>query len=535
MFGPAAKPSLEAQRKAKELIGGLIGTDLTLDLDPRHSKILRTKKPVSRVSITNPEVLEVTQFSPTEFEIIGTHIGQTSLTLWFGGPGEPGGGEMLRYLVRVYPDLGIEEQQKVEYSELERRINELFPNSYVQLIPVADKLIVRGQARDSREAGEIMAILRGEHGELKPAAQGQAVVAGQGMVTAPGIVPGLGVLPSLGVGNPETGGPPVREGPAAGLFSNYPARRPTTVINMLDIPGEMQVMLKVRVAELSRSALRSIGAKLNLSFDNFNLNSSFGLGGAFNAVLNTKDVMLTIDAISTNSYGKVLAEPNLVTLSGNAASFIAGGEFAVPTAVGVNGIGAVSTNFQGFGAQLQFTPTVLDKDRIRLQVSPTFSSINMTNAVNGIPGLNTRAVTTTVELREGQWLAIAGLIQDEQNGSKSGVPWLGDLPYIGVLFSNRSVTRDETELLVLVSPELVRPLEPEEAPLVLPGMEVTEPGNWAEFLVGDYEGRFGCEHRSTTAPVDQQHLREMRIDARREARYQRSEDRYLEGPHGFSQ
>jgi pilus assembly protein CpaC len=115
------------------------------------------------------------------------------------------------------------------------------------------------------------------------------------------------------------------------------------------------------------------------------------------------------------------------------------------------------------------------------------------------------------------------------------VPWLGDLPYVSFLFSNRHVSRDETELLVLVSPELVHPLEPEEAPLVLPGMEVTEPGNWAEYLVGDIEGRSGCEHRGTSAPADQQHLREARIDARREVRYQRSEDRYLEGPHGFSQ
>ena len=113
-----------------------------------------------------------------------------------------------------------------------------------------------------------------------------------------------------------------------------------------------------------------------------------------------------------------------------------------------------------------------------------------------------------MELREGQWLAIAGLIQDEQTGAKSGVPFLSDIPYLDFFFSNRTVTRDETELLVLVSPELVHPLEPEEAPLVLPGMEVTEPGNWAEFFVGDYEGKTACEHRGTTFPVDQQHLRE---------------------------
>ncbi len=534
MWGPAAKPSAEAQHKAQELIGELIGTDLTLDLDPRRSKILRAKKPVSRVSITNPEVLEVTQFSPTEFELIGTRIGQTNLTFWFAGAGGQGEGEMLRYLVRVYPNLGTEEQQKIEYGELERRINELFPNSAVQLIPVADKLIVRGEAHDSREAGEIMAILRGERGELKAAGAANPQGAAAATPAAGGVLAAGGVPPAGGV-NAEGGGPPIEEGTAVTLFPGRRARPPTTLINMLDIPGEMQVMLKVSVAELSRTALRNIGSQLNLNFGDFSLNSNFGLGGAFNAVLSTKDVMLTIDAIATNSYGKILAEPNLVTLSGSPASFIAGGEFAVPTAVGVNGIGAVSTNFQGFGAQLQFTPTVLDKDRIRLQVAPTFSSLNTANTVNGIPGLNTRAVVTTVELHEGQWLAIAGLIQDQQTGSKSGVPWLDEIPYLDFFFSNRSVTRDETELLVLVSPELVHPLEPEEAPLVLPGMEVTEPGNWAELIVGDYEGRLGCEHRSTTAPIDLQHLREARIDARQEARYQRSEDRYLEGPHGFSQ
>jgi pilus assembly protein CpaC len=533
VWEPPPRPSLEAQRKAQDLIGQWVGTDLTLDLDPRHSKILRTKKPVARISITNPDVLEVTQFSPTEFELIGARTGQTNFTLWFAEPGGQGPGEMLRYMVRVYPDQSAEEQQTIEYGELERRINELFPNSSVHLIPIADKLIVRGEAHDSREAAEIMGILRSESGQVKAAGAAATGAAAPGGAGFGGVLPGA-VNPQSGLAATPEGGPPVRLGAAVNLFPGRPAR-PVNLINMLDVPGEMQVMLKVRVAELSRSALRNIGSQMNLNFGNFALNSNFGLGSAFNAVLTTKDVMLTIDAIASNSYGKVLAEPNLVTLSGNSASFIAGGQFAVPTAVGVNGIGAVSTNFQGFGAQLQFTPTVIDKDRIRLQVAPTFSTLDQANAVNGIPGLDTRAVTTTVELREGQWLAIAGLIQDQLQGSKAGVPWLSDLPYISFLFSNRHIQRDETELLVLVSPELVHPLEPEEAPLVLPGMELTEPGNWAEYLVGDYEGRIGCEHRGTTAPIDQQHLREARIDARREARYQRSEDRYLEGPHGFSQ
>ncbi len=210
-WGPAPKASPEARRKARELIGEWVGTDLTLDLDPRYSKILRTKKPVSRISITNPDVLEVTQFSPTEFELIGTRVGQTNLTLWFAGANGQGEGEMLRYLVRVYPDLGAEEQQKIEYSELERRINELFPNSSVQLIPVADKLLVRGEARDSREAGEIMSILRGESGELK--AVGTANPQG-------GANPQL--APVAGGAAPQGGGPPILAGTAV---ASSPASR----------------------------------------------------------------------------------------------------------------------------------------------------------------------------------------------------------------------------------------------------------------------------------------------------------------------
>ena len=274
---------------------------------------------------------------------------------------------------------------------------------------------------------------------------------------------------------------------------------------------------------------------MKLNFGDFSLNSNFGLGGAFNAVLSTKDVMLTIDAIATNSYGKILAEPNLVTLSGSPASFIAGGEFAVPTAVGVNGIGAVSTNFQGFGAQLQFAPRSSTKDRIRLQVAPTFSSLNTANTVNGIPGLNTRAVVTTVELHEGQWLAIAGLIQDQQTGSKSGVPWLDEIPYLDFFFSNRSVTRDETELLVLVSPELVHPLEPEEAPLVLPGMEVTEPeigpSSSSATTKGDWAVSTAAPPRLSTCNTS---ARRGSTPGRRPATSDRR-TRYLEGPHGFSQ
>jgi pilus assembly protein CpaC len=301
-------------------------------------------------------------------------------------------------------------------------------------------------------------------------------------------------------------------------------------------------MLKVRIAELTRTALRELGVDFSVLGDEFAIASAFGNVANITAILDGGDVNLFIRAFSSNGYGKILAEPTLVTLSGHTARFIAGGEFAVPTAVGVDGISAASTTFRGFGTQLAFTPTVLDKDRIRLHVVPSFSSLNDDIAVEGIPGLNTRAVATTVDLREGQWLAIAGLIQDEQGGARARIPGLGDIPIVGAVFGDQDVRRDETELVVLVSPELVHPMEGEQVPLILPGMAVTEPTGAAFFLHQRIEGRPGCDHRSTVWPVYREQLHDAKKAAVRDARayaksqvgFQKCHDYYLNGPVGFS-
>jgi len=497
----AGSPPSVWEAKAAALVDVILDPGINLDIDPRRSKIVRTKRPVTRISVTDPEILEVVQFSPKEFELIGGTTGQTTLTLWFGDEGQ--GGEILRYLVRVSPDEAMEDRRKIEYKELEQKINELFPDSMVQLFPVADKLIVRGQARDAEEASRIMALLRGQG----PDSGASALSGGR-----------------------------VNQGPAAEPFpgvSNLPA---ADLINMLQVTGEMQVLLKVRVAELSRTALRQMGSELNINAEDFTFDSFLGLaGGATSAVLDTDEVRFALEALSTNSYAKILAEPNLVTLSGHSAYFIAGGEFAVPSVVGVEGAAAVTTNFRGFGTQLVFTPTVMDKDRIRLHVAPSVSDINEDNSVDGIPGLDTRAVSTTVDLREGQWLAIAGLLQDQQSGSKARVPFLGDMPGLDMFFAKKEVRREETELLVLVSPELIHPMEAEEAPQILPGMEVTEPGDVAFYIFGSYEGRPDCDHRSTVWPVEQRAIMRAHHEAKAEAHYQDCERYYIQGKHGFSQ
>jgi pilus assembly protein CpaC len=498
-------PTPETRAKVKDLIADIIEPELILEIDPRKSKLIRTKEPVSRFSVTHPNRVEVVQFSPTEFELIGGDTGETTLTLWFGD--QPANeNRVLRYLVRVNQDTTTDDLAEVEYGKLQDKINELFPNSMIQLIPVADKLIVRGQARDSEEASQIMSILGAQQTNQ------------QGNFLGPGsfINVGTAARPTLGA-------------------TDLPA---SNLISLLDVPGEQQIMLKVRVAELSRSAMRNMGANFAAFGGEFLVSSNLSVNGAINAVLSTDDLLLALQATKSNAYSKILAEPNLITLNGRPASFVAGGQFAVPTVVGVEGAAAATTFFQSFGTQLFFIPTIIDKDRIRLQVTPTISSVNTSNSVGGIPGLNTKTVSTTVDLREGQWLALAGLLEDQQSGSKTRVPLAGDIPVLDTVFSRKTSDRSETELIILVSPELVSPLEAEEVPLILPGMEVTEPADWTFFLFGRYEGNPNCDHRSTVFPIHQDAVLRARMAALHEAklhrRYQQCESYYVHGDHGFS-
>jgi pilus assembly protein CpaC len=206
------------------------------------------------------------------------------------------------------------------------------------------------------------------------------------------------------------------------------------------------------------------------------------------------DASIGIRYLQSHGVIRLLSEPTLVTLSGKPATFVAGGEFAVPTVVGSVGLNAVTTDFRAFGAIISFVPTVVDKDRIRLQVAPEFSQINSALTVGGTPGLNVRSATTTVEMREGQTLAIAGLLEDNYKATN-----VGDLPFLAKVFGRRDAARNETELIILVTPELVHPMEPEEVP-PLPGFDVTEPTNAEFFLHGDIEGHPSREYRSTVWP-----------------------------------
>ena len=528
-------PTAIVKAKEAELINEVLEPELIFPIDLSQSKVVRTRVPIERIAVTDPSIVELTEFNETEFELLGLKAGETTLTIWFTptteevpapqvarGKGEriarnvnaerreptaPPAQRTLRYLVKVERDQDLQRRAADDIARLERQINELFPNSQVQLFVVADKLLVRGQARDAKEATDILAMLGGQGGRTGGAGQ-SAVAVGQAAVAV-----------------------------------NQAGRSPSndlqrfSLVNLLYVPGEQQVVLKVRIAELTRSAARSLSMDLRLG-DAFNFASG---GGNVTAILNGGDVELFLRAFSTNGYGKLLAEPTLVTLSGQTATFLAGGEFAVPTTVGVSGVGAVSTTFRGFGAQLSFTPTVIDKDRIRLQVAPTFSTLSGAS-VSGIPSLNTRSVNTTVDLREGQWLAIAGLIQDEQSGSRKRFPFLGDVPVVGAIFgTTMTKSRGETELVVLVSPELIHPLEAEEVPPLLPGMSVTEPTDEAFYFLQHIEGHPSIHHRSTVWPQYKQQVQadkwvQKHLQQKTSAGYSEPQPQYyFSGPHGLSQ
>jgi len=490
------------ESKVSQFVEEILESEVEFKVGLRRSKIVKMKQDVFRVAISDPDVVEIVAFGSRELEVIGRNVGSTTVTLWLGTQQQA---TTLSMLVTVTKDDAVTDRRRLEYGELQTMINELFPNSKIQLIPITDKLIVRGQARDEQEAVQIMAVL-----------SKNSAMAGAGGAD---------------------GGQLVRGGQASDPFPDDASRLPqSSIINMMTVPGVKQVMLKIRIAELKRSALRNLGVSVDGAFKEFFARSMLGGAGGnlgVSGLFSEGQFNLVIKALATNGSAKILAEPNLVTISGETATFLAGGEFAVPTVVGVGGAQAATTSFKGFGTSINFTPTVLDHDRIRLRVSPTFSTLNKNNAVGGVFGLDTRTVNTVVELREGQVFALAGLLQEEQRGENGRVPGLGDVPVLRTLFSTKSMTRDETELIILVTPELVHPLEFEDAPTLLPGMEVTEPDDIEFFCKGHIEGRPDCHHRSTVWPLYRDRLCECRKKG--DAQIDKSQNYYINGQHGFSE
>jgi pilus assembly protein CpaC len=272
------------------------------------------------------------------------------------------------------------------------------------------------------------------------------------------------------------------------------------LVNLMQVGGVQQVMLEVRVAEMGRKLMRELG--INWSYVSGDFSISYfneltnGITGQFAYLGSGKSWTGAIDALKTEGLIKILAKPTLITLSGEEATFLAGGQIPVPVP---GDWGEVTIEWKDYGVELQFTPRVLSNNKISLKVLPGVSELDYEHSVEFrgfvIPALTTRYASTTVELDDGQSFAIAGLLSEKVFDNVEKIPVLGDIPVLGALFRSTEFQRHETELVIIVTPHLVKPLD--MAKQTLPTDAYVEPDDFEFYILGLKEGVPKGEKRSS--------------------------------------
>jgi len=516
-------PSEQTKRKADRFIPTTIDPELPLKLVLGRPKVLQLAETPMRIYTPSDEIIRteiIDQESGREVAVTGLKVGTTTLIFWFKDASVPSGQTTVSYEVRVYADPLFARPTK----DLQSDLNQTFPNSYIELDELADRLIVRGQAPDAIEMSEILRVLTGARGvspDITPTATQQSVLQAANFEASEQV----DFYDPIDV--------------AQKAILDPRALAQAGIINQMKVIGEQQVMLKVTVAEVNRSAARSIG--LNFGVDNsdgLNVFQSLtgnlagqgggaggGGGGGGNqgganilASLDMGQVRLAIDALRRMNLSRTLAEPNLVAMNGQPADFQAGGQFPIP----IISAGGVGNNLQGvafvpFGVQLQFTPFIQDRDVIRLQMNAEVSTRDESLGTNigggSVAGLNSRNFSTTVQLRSGQTIAVAGLLQTNYGSSTDRVPFWGDLPIIGATGGVNRTSSGEQELVILVTPHLVAPVNACDAPSV-PGSDVHEPTDIEFFIANRLESRRSKDYRASvrTDYARQKHAEHCRVE-----------------------
>ncbi|WP_182865105.1 type II and III secretion system protein family protein [Stieleria mannarensis] len=516
-----------------------IDPEKTLDLVQGRPTVLRFRVPPFRDQVGDPEVAELVSITESEISVTGKQTGSTTVNFWFKSP-ETGQQEVLSYLVRVTDDPEQSRQFERLLEALQRDINRGFPNSVVELSYVGSQVVVRGKARDIEDATNILRIVSQSLPEEE-----QAEEAALWNNADPNNAP-VGFQPNTSA--EAFSGFTIDEMINAGGLDNVFQGKNITganavninnrVVNMLEIAGIHQVMLKVTLAEVVRDSGRSLISTTRFGVDsdtasNVSFTQTLGVG---ELTFQTDQFFLQFDALKRLGLARSLSEPNLTTLSGQPASFLVGGQF--PILESTSTVAAVNQNirFIPFGVQLNVLPTVTDGDRIRLQLQTVVSETSDDGLGTGgsnndnddendpsqPPSLSTRLFTSTVELRDGESLALAGLIRNSLVNSSLKVPFLGDIPVVGNLFANNRASYQEQELLVVVTPHLVSPL-PAGAALPLPGSDTFDPDDLDFFLRGSIEGTIAEDYRT---PV--------RGGVHRMNAFRRCEQKYIIGMPGHS-
>lgn len=410
----------------------VIDTDLGRPINLTINKLgkLKSSRVIKRAHIVNPAIAELiysdTQ-SPQWVFVSGKAVGSTQLTLWDQDNEIVG-----TYEIIVSPDL----------AGLKKSLYEIFPKENISVRSSGEHITMTGTVSSSDKLSKILVLAE--------------------------------------------------------------AYAPAKIINLLQVGGIQQVMLEVRIAEISKSAGNRLGINFAwaganafgvsllsnlMNADGWPVDTSVTVGSSINAVLGFHSgdpVILAIDALQEDGLLKILARPTLIAQSGQNASFLAGGEFPFPVA---QSLGAFSVEWKPFGIGLNFTPTVLSDDTISLVVSPEVSDLDFTKTVSFggfiVPSIDTRRMSTVVELKDNQSFAIAGLLKNYVRESVKKFPLLGDIPILGALFRSSNYQKDETELVVIVTPHLVKPVDGETLPLPTDSFE--DPTPFEMMMLGMFE------------------------------------------------
>ncbi|AIP18474.1 secretin [Burkholderia pseudomallei] len=430
---PLRGPNCVGEMRESTSVSVPLGKSLLLPLD----------EPVRNRTIGNPAVAQATMVSPRTLYLVGMSVGTTNMIV----QGKSGACRIID--VAVGADAG----------GLQASLRQLMPRERdIRVSTAADTIVLAGNVSSAQAAQQAVAIAKAYSNRTNAGAAGSG------------------------------GG----------------AR--ADVLNMLTVTSPQQVMLEVKVAEVSKTLINQMGSAVNIQ-------GGFGswtgalvtslLTGVGSGIAASKSNKLplngSIDAQNTDQPVKILAEPRLVTISGQEATFLAGGKIFIPVPQS-SGIGTNTITLQEeeFGVGLKFTPTVLSNGRISLKVAPevselsptgvTLSAANMGN-VSILPLITTRRASTTVQMGDGETFAIGGLIKDNAQGTLKALPGIGELPVLGALFRSTSFQQDRTELVFIITPHLVQPLETADVPL--PTDSFTKPNEADVYATGNMEGRGG--------------------------------------------
>lgn len=434
----------------------------TLELKLGGSDLIKTSAPFTRVAIANPDIADVVVLSTREIYIYGKKLGFTSMVLWEE--------DKDKTVLDVVVSLDI--------TALKQQLHELYPNEKIDVYGAETGVVLSGTVSGPEVVEEVLRLTR----TYLPKTAGSSTTAG-----------------SSGGGSGLSG---------AGIT------------NLLKVGNLQQVMLEVTFAEVSKDSGRDLqvamgldnmgndftgsagtgvlgvgkfgtlaGQAANLLLLNFAGNTGSGSLGAENSAnifVKIDHFTAALQFLESEGLARTLAEPRLVTQTGQEASFLAGGQFPVPK-VGANG--QIEIEYKDFGVALSFTPVVMSDGKISLHVVPSVSEITRSSptAAGPMPVLSVRNLETTVQLYDGQTLALAGLLQDNMREIVRKVPFLGDIPILGVLFRSTGYEQKKTDLLIAVTPHLIKPVP--EGTINFPGQDIQIPNRYEFYLEGRLEGR----------------------------------------------